>query len=330
MPPTSKLRGFRSATPRTPVKVAKPAAVTARSPTKKPSVVARPATTRPTVRPSTRTPLGAKRRAPKAATGAPPASAAGTAGTLADEVQAALAWLEAHGTDETRDGMSRYGIVAPKAYGVTMADLKVLAKRLGHHHELALALWQTGWYEARMLTAFVGDPARVTPAQMDRWCRDFDNWAVCDTLCFHLFDRTPHAFDKVATWARRREEFVKRAAFALLASLALHDKERDDAPFAACLPLIEEGASDGRNFVKKGVSWALRGIGGRSVALHAASLAVAQRLVASAEPAARWVGKDAQKELGKPGVLERAAARDAQRAARAGKKRVAQRAQRAR
>jgi 3-methyladenine DNA glycosylase AlkD len=164
---------------------------------------------------------------------------------------------------------------------------------------------------------------------MERWCCDFDNWAVCDTLCFHLFDRTPHAFEKAAAWAERREEFVKRAAFALLASLALHDKASEDAPFSACLPLVEQGAKDARNFVKKGVSWALRAIGGRSVALHASSLALARRLAASTEPAARWVGKDAQKELEKAGVRERVTMRDAKRAALAKKKRVSKRGKRA-
>jgi 3-methyladenine DNA glycosylase AlkD len=329
MPPTSKLRGPRSATPRGTAKAVKPAAVKARLPAKKPNVVARPAAARPTARSSARTLVAAKGRAPSEVTGKRRTLEGASAGSLAAEVQEALAWLERHGTQKTRDGMSGYGIVAPKAYGVTMADLKVLGKRIGHHHELALALWETGWYEARMLTALVGDPERLTPAQMERWCRDFDNWAVCDTLCFHLFDRTPHAFEKVAAWARRREEFVKRAGFALLASLALHDKASEDAPFSACLPLVENGASDARNFVKKGVSWALRAIGGRSLALHTSSLALAQRLVASTEPAARWVGKDAQKELEKPGVRERVTTRDAKRAALVGKKRVSKRGKRA-
>ena len=119
---------------------------------------------------------------------------------------------------------TRYGIVTPKAFGVPMGTIQLLAKRLGTDHELAAALWATGWYEARLLCAYVDDPARVTPAQMDRWVRDFDNWGICDTVCFKLFDRTPHAWAKVAPWSRRRDEFGKRAAFALLASLGLHDK----------------------------------------------------------------------------------------------------------
>src|SRR4029077_21098279 len=127
---------------------------------------------------------------------------------------------------------------------------------------------------------FVDEPERVTAAQMDRWCSDFDSWAICDTACFHLFDRTQHAFRKFAQWSRRREEFVKRGAFALLASLALHDKQTSDEPFAQCLPLIERAATDERNFVKKGVVWALRGIGGRNLGLNAAAVTVAQRLAA--------------------------------------------------
>ena len=129
-------------------------------------------------------------------------------------------------TKRDRDNLARFGITASKAFGVSMANIQVLAKRLGRNHELAAALWDTGWYEARMLTSFVDEPARVTPAQMDRWCRDFDNWGICDTVCFHLFDRTPHAWAKVAQWSGKRDEFVKRAAFALLASLAAARQER--------------------------------------------------------------------------------------------------------
>ena len=231
---------------------------------------------------------------------APPARKAATK-PLKAEVAEALKWLERHGTKRNRDGLARYGIQAPRAFGVPMAKIQALAKRLGRDQALAEALWETGWYEARLLTAFVAEPGRLTPSQMDRWCRDFDNWAVCDTLCFHLFDRTPHAFRKVAQWSRRREEFVRRAAFALLASLALHDKRSTDEPFARCLPLIEAAAGDERNFVKKSVNWALRAVGGRSPRLRAAALTVARRLAASSDPAARWVGKDAIRQLTKEG-----------------------------
>jgi 3-methyladenine DNA glycosylase AlkD len=222
--------------------------------------------------------------------------------SVSERVTDALAWLERHGSKKNRDGMARYGIVAPKAFGVSVASIRQLGKSLGRDHALALALWKTGWYEARMLTAFVDDPARVTPAQMDRWARDFDNWAICDTLCFHLYDKTPHAWSKIDSWSTREEEFVKRAAFALLASVALHDKSAPDEPFRRSLALIERAAGDDRNFVKKGVSWALRLIGRRSKALNVASLAAAKRLVGSSEPAARWVGRDALRELSSAAV----------------------------
>jgi 3-methyladenine DNA glycosylase AlkD len=158
-----------------------------------------------------------------------------------------------------------------------------------------------------LLTSFVDEPARVTAAQMDRWARDFENWAICDTVCFHLFDRTPHAWRKVEQWSRRRDEFVKRAAFALLASLALHDKQAADQPFVRSLRLVERAATDERNFVKKGVSWALRSIGRRNRRLNTAAIAAAHRLVDSASAAARWVGRDALRELTSPAVTRQLA-----------------------
>jgi 3-methyladenine DNA glycosylase AlkD len=216
-------------------------------------------------------------------------------------VQEALTALERASTKRDYENLVRFGITTTKAFGVSMANIQQLAKRLGRSHELAAALWATGWYEARLLTAFVDEPARVTSAQMDRWCRDFDNWGICDTVCFKLFDQTPHAWTKVDAWAGKRNEFEKRAAFALLASLAGHDKTATDGMFLARLPLVERAASDDRNFVKKGVNWALRRVGGRSPALRAAAVKVAERLAASPEPAARWVGKDALRELAKRG-----------------------------
>ncbi len=227
--------------------------------------------------------------------------------TTRERVREALAWLDRKGTKRNREGLARYGITAPKAFGVAVSAIQQLGKRLGRDHELALALWETGWYEARMLTAFVDEPERVTAAQMDRWARDFDNWGICDTLCFHLFDRTPHAWKKVAPWSRRDEEFVKRAGFALLACLALHDKQTGAAPFLKSLALIERAAGDGRNFVKKGVSWALRLVGRRSPKVYTAAVALARSLAASDDPAARWLGKDALRDLTKPAVARRLA-----------------------
>ena len=228
-----------------------------------------------------------------------------TARDLKSDVDSVLAWLKKHSSARNREGMARYGLPSENALGVSVANIRLLAKRLGRDHDLALALWDTGVYEARMLTSFVDEPSRVTPAQMDRWCRDFDSWGICDTLCFHLFDRTPHAWQKVAKWSGRREEFVKRAAFALLASLSCHDKAAPDKLFRDSLGLIERASTDDRNFVKKAVSWALRCIGKRNAALHSAAVKLAQRLADSPHPAARWTGKDALRDLATPATRRR-------------------------
>jgi 3-methyladenine DNA glycosylase AlkD len=231
--------------------------------------------------------------------------------SLESEVQGALTWLKRHSAKRNLEGMARYAIPSDNAFGVSVANIRVLGKRLGHNHELAAELWKTGWYEARMLTSFVDDPALVTPAQMDRWAREFDNWAIVDTICFHLFDRTPHAWRKVAEWHNRREEFVKRAAFALLWSLTVHDKSATDAQFVEGLGFIERAASDERNFVKKAVNMALRATGKRNPTLNAAAVATARRLAASTQATERWVGKDALRELTGPSVTRRLAARTA-------------------
>jgi 3-methyladenine DNA glycosylase AlkD len=224
-------------------------------------------------------------------------------------VSSVLATLQRLATKKTRDGMARYGIPSDKAFGVSVGALQKLARQLGRNHELAAALWETGWYEARMLACFLDEPERVTPAQMDRWCRDFDSWAIVDTACFALFDRTPHAWQKVEQWAGREEEFVKRTAFALLWSLTVHDQQAGDEPFLRGLLLVERAASDERHFVKKAVNMALRAVGKRNPALNAAAVAVARRLASSAQPAARWVGKDALRELTSPAVTRRLAGR---------------------
>jgi 3-methyladenine DNA glycosylase AlkD len=220
-------------------------------------------------------------------------------------VNSAIAALKGLATKATLDGMARYGIPSDNAFGVPVNVIQKLAKQLGHDHDLAEELWQSGHYEARMLAAYVDDPALVTPAQMDRWCGDFDSWAIVDTICFVLFDKSPHAWKKVTKWATKKDEFGKRAAFALLACLALHDKESDDECFAECLPLIERAATDERNFVKKGVSWALRSIGRRSTAMNQAATALARGLAASSDATARWIGKDVVRDITKPAVMKR-------------------------
>lgn len=214
-----------------------------------------------------------------------------------DRVQQALQWLREHASEATREGMARYAIPSDRALGVAMKDIKALGRQLGRDQALAEALWETGIYEARMLVSFVGDPAGLSAAQMDRWCREFDNWAYCDTLCFNLFDRSPHAWAKVKSWSSRRGEFEKRTAFALLWSLSVHDKAAGNEAFIEGLQLIEREAGDERNFVKKAVNMALRAVGKRNAVLRAAAVEVAQRLAASEDATARWIGKDALREL---------------------------------
>jgi 3-methyladenine DNA glycosylase AlkD len=218
---------------------------------------------------------------------------------------AVLRWLARRGSRRHRDGMARFGIRSQKTFGVSMATMRPLVRRLGRDHDLALALWNTGWLEARVLAAFVDEPEKVTSAQMDAWAAAFDNWAVCDSMCFHLFDRTPHAWKKVRAWSRRKPEFTRRAAFATLAGLAVHHRTATDDEFRAMLPLIERSATDDRNFVKKAVNWALRQIGKRNRRLHRAAVPVARRLAASPDAAARWVGRDALRELTSDAVITR-------------------------
>jgi 3-methyladenine DNA glycosylase AlkD len=220
-------------------------------------------------------------------------------------VAEALSWLKKHSKKSVRDGMARYAIASDKALGVLMGDIQKLGKQLGRDHALALELWKTDVYEARMLCAYVDEPERVTPAQMDAQARDFDNWAICDTLCFALWVWTPHAFAKIRKWAVSRDEYVKRASFALLASMALKHKESTDSDYLRTLPLIEKAAIDERNFVKKAVSWALRGVGRRSAALNQKSIALARKLAASEAAAPRWIGKDALRELSSAAVQKR-------------------------
>jgi 3-methyladenine DNA glycosylase AlkD len=209
-------------------------------------------------------------------------------------VREVLAQLRGHASAPTLAEMGpRYGLVVDKALGVPMAKMQAVAKPLAPDHALAAALWATGWYEARMVACMIDDPALVTPAQMEAWRADFDNWGIVDTVCFKLFDQVPFAHEMAARWAGLNDEFGRRAGFALLACAALHGNGSDE-DFLRGLALIEACATDGRNFVKKGVNWALRAIGLRnSPQLRSEARAVAARLAASGDSAARWNGKDA-------------------------------------
>lgn len=219
----------------------------------------------------------------------------------------AIALLQAAANPVHRAGLARYGIPDTHALGVPMREIQALGKRIGRQPALAHPLWDSGIYEARLLVAFIADPVQLTATQMDRWCRQFDNWAVCDTLCLHLFDRSPHAWGRIDAWARKRGEFEKRAAFALLAGLAVHDRHTPDAPFLDGLALVDAAAGDERNFVSKGVSWALRAIGHRNAALHARAIALATQLAASDDATRRWIGKDALRDLNRTAVRTKVA-----------------------
>jgi 3-methyladenine DNA glycosylase AlkD len=192
-------------------------------------------------------------------------------------------------------GMARFGINPANTLGVSMVALRALAKGL-RDHSLALQLWDSGIHEARILASLVDDPALVDEAQMERWAAGFDSWDVVDQVCSNLFDRTPLAVDKVHQWSSRPEEYVKRAAFTLMATLATHSKAPDPI-FLDFLPLIRRESVDRRNFVKKAVNWALRGIGKRSRSLYTPALELSRELSQSADPTARWIGKDALREL---------------------------------
>jgi 3-methyladenine DNA glycosylase AlkD len=195
------------------------------------------------------------------------------------------------------EGMARYGISSKNTLGISIYQLRPMAKDIGPDHGLALRLWKSGIHEARLLAVFIDDPAKVTERQMGEWACDFDSWDVCDQACTSLFDQTRFAWKKAREWSGRNEEFVKRGAFAIMAGLAVHDKRASDADFATLLPIIEKESADERNFVKKSVNWALRNIGKRNFSLHARALKSAGKIQKRDSKAARWIANDAIREL---------------------------------
>lgn len=201
--------------------------------------------------------------------------------------------------------MSRFGIDTTRAVGVTVTELRRFARDLGHDHGLAAALWASGVHEARLLASLVDEPAMVSETQMEAWVADLDSWDVCDGVCGNLFDRTPFALDKAVEWSGREPEFEKRAAFALMASAAVHRKDLPDAAFASLLPVIRAQAIDERNYVKKAVSWALRQIGKRSSGLNSRAVRTAEQIERIDSRAARWVARDALRELRSDAVQAR-------------------------
>jgi 3-methyladenine DNA glycosylase AlkD len=216
-----------------------------------------------------------------------------------------LRTLKSHYKPGNIEGMARFGIVATKAYGISAPALRKLARQIGKDHALAQRLWSSGIQDARGLAPLIDDPAEVTEEQMESWAADFDNWGVCDGVCIHLFRRTPFAYGKAIAWSARDEEFVKRAGFALMACLVVHDKKAGDKQFERFLPIIEREATDERHFVKKAVNWALRQIGKRNLRLNRKAIERAERIRALDSRAARWIAADALRELRGDAVQKR-------------------------
>ena len=198
---------------------------------------------------------------------------------------------------ENVKGMARFGINSKNNLGISIYQLRPLAKQIGTNHALALRLWDSNIHDARLLACFIDDPAKVTDDQMDRWADDFDSWDICDQACTSLFDLSPLAYEKVFQWANQEKEFVKRAAFSLIAGLTVHDKIATDQDFEHFFPLIINQAVDERNYVKKAVNWALRNIGKRNSHLNKAALRTAKELQNMDSPSARWIAADAIREL---------------------------------
>jgi 3-methyladenine DNA glycosylase AlkD len=213
--------------------------------------------------------------------------------------------LQSRAKPEQLPGMAKYGIVVEKRLGVAVPDMRKLAKELGRDHKLALDLWRTEIAEARIVAGMIGDPAKLTEQQMEEWVKGIDSWDVCDQVCMNLFEKNQLAWKKIIDWSERKEEFVKRTAFSLIACLAWHDKKASDEKFVELLPIIVREATDERNFVKKAVNWALRNIGKRNHNLNEAALKAAKEIRQLDSRSARWIAADAIRELESDAVQAR-------------------------
>jgi 3-methyladenine DNA glycosylase AlkD len=220
-------------------------------------------------------------------------------------VKEVLEKLKARARPDQLEGMARFAIVGKGRLGVSVPEMRKLAKEIGKDHRLALGLWKTGVPDARILAGMVGEPDKLTEKQMEDWVKGFDSWDVCDQVCMNLFEKTALAVKKIHDWSYRDEEFVKRAAFALLACIAWHDKEAEDEKFLALFPIIRQSATDERNFVKKAVNWALRNIGKRNPKLNKAAIKLAKEIRQMDSKAARWIAADAIRELESDAVQRR-------------------------
>ena len=208
-----------------------------------------------------------------------------------------IATLKLQADAQAVQSMARFGVKPALALGISIPTLRKLAKENGKDQELALALWDSGIHEARILASMVAEPQLVSPQLMDRWVNDFDSWDVCDQVCGNLFDKTPFAYQKAVQWCHEEREFVRRAGFVMMAELAVHDKKASDEAFTPFFPLIKQYAWDERNFVKKAVNWALRQIGKRNKHLCALALECANEIQCMHSQTAKWIAKDALREL---------------------------------
>jgi 3-methyladenine DNA glycosylase AlkD len=213
--------------------------------------------------------------------------------------------LQSKAKPEQLKGMAKYGMTVEQRLGVSVPDMRKLAKEIGKDHKLALDLWRTGIAEARIVAAMVGDPAKLTDEQMEDWVKGINSWDVCDQVCDNLFEKSQLAWKKIIDWSEREEEFVKRTAFSLIACLAWHDKKASDEKFIELLPIIIREATDERNFVKKAVNWALRNIGKRNLNLNEAAINTAKEIQRLDSKAARWVASDAIRELESDAIQSR-------------------------
>jgi 3-methyladenine DNA glycosylase AlkD len=213
--------------------------------------------------------------------------------------------LQSEAKPEQLTGMAKYGIMVDKRLGVSVPDMRKLAKEIGRDHKLSLDLWRTGIAEARIVAGMVADPAKLTEEQMEEWVKGIDSWDVCDQVCMNLFEKNQLAWKKIIDWSEREEEFVKRTAFSLIACLAWHDKKASDEQFIELFPIIIREATDERNFVKKAVNWALRNIGKRNSNLNQAALEAAKRIKLLDSKTARWIAADAIRELESDAVQSR-------------------------
>ena len=195
------------------------------------------------------------------------------------------------------EGMAHFGINSKNTYGISIPNLRKIAKETGKNHELAQQLWESGIHEARILASMIDNPKMVTEEQMEKWIKDFDSWDVCDQVCMNLFDKTNFAYDKVIEWSKRNEEFVKRTGFSLIACMAFHNKDIEDKDFIKLLPIIKRESTDDRNFVRKAVNWALRQIGKRNTNLNKEAIKTAKEIQKIDSKTAKWIASDALKEL---------------------------------